>query len=66
MIPWGAQLHSLSSMYCWVNVVVHDDLRADLSLYRYDLGVITYIGYNYASPYHIGDWVRVMHAAMSM
>ena len=53
-------------MYCWVNVVVHDDLRADLSLYRYDLGVITYIGYNYASPYHIGDWVRVMHAAMSM
>lgn len=46
---------------------LYDSLGSVVVFYvRYDLGTIVYIGYQFDSPYHIDNWVRVIHAAMAM
>lgn len=46
---------------------IYDSLGASVVFYvRYDLGTVTYVGYQYDSPFHIDDWVRVLHAAIAI
>lgn len=46
---------------------IFDSLGSSVVFYvRYDLGTITYVGYQFDSPFHIDDWVRVLHAAIAI
>jgi len=46
---------------------LYDSLGSVVVFYvRYDLGTVVYIGYQFDNPYHIDEWVRVLHASLTM